>query len=510
MPGKIISIHAAADIRLVSGKANDSSGTEKRNMATLIKPTATEPLGWKKSVLWLVLAVACFQAAYTSIHYPAAGLLIFGYAYGLVRLTDQPNVRRAFYFGLATGFLCYAPQLFFFLRIFNVAAVLLWLVLAFWIGLFTAIICACIRRYGKAKTAWLIPVVWTGLEYFRSELYYLKFSWLNVGYVFQDFPSNLILNCGMYGAGFLIFSAFAIYQCRWLLKVPPFRFLLYFLIICIISLFLMPRLATPKKWIAKIDLVGVQMEFPPAHLIPRMLDQALAKNTNAPIFVLSEYTLDGPVPDSLKDWCREHARFLVVGGKDPAGTNNFYDTAFVVGTNGDIVFKQVKSVPIQFFRDGLPATEQKLWDSPWGKIGLCVCYDLSYTRVTDELIRQGAQLLIVPTMDVEAWGRHQHELHARVAPVRAAEYGVPIFRVDSSGISQAVTGGGQVIAQTSIPGSGEIFSAQLRLPAHGSLPLDRWLAPACTGVTGIVLVALLLLAWQDRRGLNPKQPKVER
>ena len=202
---------------------------------------------------------------------------------------------------------------------------------------------------------------------------------------------------------------------------------------------------------------------------------------------------------SLKDWCREHARFLVVGGEDPVGTNNYYDTAFVVGTNGDIVFKQAKCVPIQFFHDGLPAQKQEVWGSPWGKIGICICYDLSYTRVTDELVRQGAQLLIVPTMDVEDWGRHQHELHSRVAPIRAAEYGLPIFRVASSGISQAVAGGGYVVAQTSIPGNGEIFSAQLRLPMRGSLPLDRYLAPFCVAVTGIVTATLLFLAWKDKR-----------
>jgi apolipoprotein N-acyltransferase len=205
----------------------------------------------------------------------------------------------------------------------------------------------------------------------------------------------------------------------------------------------------------------------------------------------------------LTNWCREHSRVLVIGGKAPVGTNNFYNTAFVIGTNGDIVFKQVKSVPIQFFHDGLPAPEQKVWDSPWGKIGLCVCYDLSYTRVTDELVRQGAQLIICPTMDVEYWGRHQHELHARVAPVRAAEYGLPIFRVASSGISQAVTGGGKVVAQTSVGGYGEIFSAQLRLPRQGSIPLDRYLAPLCVGITGIITAALLLLVWKDKRG----QPK---
>jgi apolipoprotein N-acyltransferase len=467
------------------------------------KPSAN-PSNWGKSFLWLALAVVCFHAAYTSIHFPAAGLLIFGYACGLVRLADQPTVRRAFYFGLAAGFLCYAPQLSFFWNIFGEAAIVLWLILSFWVGLFAAIACGCIRRWGKVKAAWLIPIVWTGIEYFRSELYYLKFSWLNVGYAYPNFQIAPFVTLGMYGVGFIFSSAAVMLAFR-----NSFR-KLHLKGACLALLLLIPlawlfqldsamRVYAYKANHQPLSIVGVQMEFPPQNAIPKMLDQALAKNTNAPIFVLSEYTLDGPVPDSLKNWCREHSRYLVVGGEDPAGTSNYYNTAFVVGTNGDIVFKQAKSVPIQFFKDGLPAQEQKVWNSPWGKIGICICYDLSYTRVTDELVRQGAQLLIVPTMDVEDWGRHQHELHSRVAPVRAAEYGIPIFRVASSGISQAVTGGGHVVAQTKIPGSGEIFSAQLRLPTRGGLPLDRYLAPFCVAVTGILTAVLLFLNWKDKR-----------
>ena len=463
--------------------------------------TTAKPLSWTKSLLWLALAVACFHAAYTSLKFPATGLLIFGYALALVKLTDQPTVRRAFYFGLATGFLGYAPQLFFFWHIFNAAAVVLWLVLAFWVGLFAAIVCGAIRRWGKIKTAWLIPVVWTGVEYFRSEIYYLKFSWLNVGYALSNLRLNPFDVFGMYAVGFLIFATVTVISFKHLVKPRIIlRFEILFILLTFLALFL--EFASAMRCyrpVPPLSLVGIQMEFPPEAIIPQILNQALAKYTNAPIFVMSEYTLDGPPPPALTNWCREHARFLIVGGKAPAGADNYYNTAFVIGTNGDIVFQQAKCVPIQFFRDGLPAPEQKVWNSPWGKIGLCVCYDLSYTRVTDELIRQGAQLIICPTMDVESWGRHQHELHSRVAPVRAAEYGVPIFRVASSGISQAVTGGGCVVAQTSIPGNGEIFSAQLRLPMRGALPLDRWLAPFCTGVTGVVTVVLLLLAWNDQR-----------
>lgn len=456
----------------------------------------TKNSGWKKSLLWLALAVACFQAAYSLTKYPAAGLLIFGYAYFLVRLTDQPNVRRAFYFGLATGFFCAAPQLLFFWHIFGIAAVVLWIVFAFWIGLFTAVVCGAIRRWGKIRALWLIPFIWTGLEYFRSELYYLKFSWLNIGYALPPGFDGI----GMYGIGFFAFAVSSILIHRHLLSRKIIEYLVAAAILLIILAMLLPAYAQSKsRRSTSLSLVGIQMEFPSTYAISEMLNHALAKNTNAQIFILSEYSLDGGVPDSLKNWCRDHARYLVIGGKDFVTNDVYYNTAFVVGTNGEVIFKQAKSVPIQFFHDGLPAPKQSVWNSPWGKIGICICYDLSYTRVTDELVRQGAQLLIVPTMDVSEWGRHQHELHARIAPVRAAEYGLPIFRVASSGISQAVTANGDVIAQTKIFGNGDIFSAQLSLPMRGKLPLDRLLAPLCVAVTGVVTAMLLFLEWKEKR-----------
>jgi apolipoprotein N-acyltransferase len=464
-------------------------------------PDNQPPLDWSKSLVWMLSAVICFHLAYTPLQHPAFGLFILGYAICLTQLTHQKTVRRAFYFGLATGFLCIAPHLICFWRIFSVGAVALWYVLAFWIALFTATVCACIRRWGRVKAMWLVPFIWTGLEYFRSELYYLKFSWMNVGYILPVGDHSL----GIYGVGFLVFAlcTFCIYAS--LLKISWWDTLMIILLLICGCVLLLLTLAQTRSHPRRtnneppLSIAGVQMEFPPEGILPTALNNALKKNPDAQIFVLSEYTLFGPVPESLKTWCREHSRYLVVGGEEPVGTNNYYDTAFVIGTNGDIVFKQAKSVPIQLMRDGLPAKKQELWNSPWGKIGFCVCYDLSYTRVTDELVRQGAQLLIVPTMDVTEWGRREHELHALVAPTRAAEYGIPIFRLASSGISQAVAGGGYVTAQAPFPGSGEILSASLRLPMRGSLPIDRLLAPFCVGVAAVVLIVLTSLTFRDKR-----------
>jgi len=172
--------------------------------------------------------------------------------------------------------------------------------------------------------------------------------------------------------------------------------------------------------------------------------------------------------------------------------HQFYDTAFVISPSGEIVFHQAKSVPIQFFNDGLPALEQTVWQSPWGKIGICICYDLSYTRVTDRLVRMGAEMLIVPTMDVTDWGKRQHELHARMGPIRAAEYHLPVVRVASSGISQAIDLTGKIMASAPYPGQGAVLSATLNFSKSTRLPLDRWLAPLSAVLTGIWLVGVTL------------------
>ena len=102
-------------------------------------------------------------------------------------------------------------------------------------------------------------------------------------------------------------------------------------------------------------------------------------------------------------------------------------------------------------------------------------------------------------MDVSDWGRRQHELHALVAPVRAAEYGIPIFRLASSGISQAVAGGGSVVANTSFNGNGDVLSAKLEMPMSGSIPPDRFLAPFCVAVTAAVLILLTVLSLREKR-----------
>ncbi len=440
------------------------------------QPSGFVTLPWWRGAVFGLIAVGCFHLAYTPAQSGAWSLAILGYVICLAQLARLRSVRKSFYTALVIGLACVAPQLDCFWTIFGGAAIVLWLVLALWLAAFVALVRLALVKLGPWRASFLLPFFWTGLEYFRSELYYLKFSWLNVGYAFADLPLLPFQNLGGYGLG-----TFAACLAGALLFISWKRIIAVLVVIVGFSFLL---ITTPTRDDgSQLTLAGVQMEFPDDDQILRSLDKLTATYPNADLLVLSEYTMKQEPPAAMKDWCRAKGKFLIVGGQDNSPGTNYFNTAFVISTNGDIVFKQVKRVPIQFFKDGLPAPEQNVWDSPWGKIGICICYDLSYTRVTDPLIRLGAQLLVVPTMDVAEWGKHQHDLHARVAPVRAAEYGLPIFRVASSGVSQGVNRFGLTQVSAPFPGEGEMLSFTTRMVKRSSLPPDRLLAPLCLCVT---------------------------
>jgi len=140
-----------------------------------------------------------------------------------------------------------------------------------------------------------------------------------------------------------------------------------------------------------------------------------------------------------------------------------------------------------------------VWNSPWGRLSVCICYDLGYTHLVDKLARQGAQAILAPTMDVEDWGRYQHRLHARIGPMRAAEYHIPVFRLASSGISQMITSAGNATQTKQFPGIGEMLGGVLRLGPPARLPLDRWLAWPAVLVSGCIAVWGFWLALFDRK-----------
>ena len=443
-----------------------------------------------------VLAAACYHGALAWA--AGAGWLVLGYLACLWQLHRAPTARAAFYFGWLTGLAIMVPQTWFIKGIFGVMAIALWLLMSVWLGLIVALWQAGFRRWGWRTMIWLGPVMMLAVEYFRSEVWPLKFAWHTAGFA---------LPALQWGWAF------------WALGVYGLGAVLVALVIAAlgkrarIALACLPLLAWPlgmgqHRSVAKtgqsLTVAGLQWENASIETYLKSLDQALEKHPDAQLFVCSEYSFPGPPLNEIKDWARKHQRFIITCGADmvPGQTfDKYYNTAFLTDPTGNVIHKQVKAVPIQFMDDGMPAPSQSLWNSPAGRVGVCICYDMNYASVIDELVRQGAQALIIPAMDVERWGAAEHVMSARLGATRAAEYGLPVFRLASSGISQIIQGDGQVVAEGSFPGQGEIVSGKMEFGVGGHKPLDRYLVwPAM----GIALLAFIWLGvtdlWKRLRG----------
>ena len=435
----------------------------------------------------------------------AAGLIAvaaigYGFAFGttwgaaailvalpcILPLAKARSPRHAFYTGLVAGLAIYVPHLLFFWSIFKYAAVALWLVAGWPIAAFVLLLYLTRRNWGAVYAAWLTPILWTGIEYFRSECYYLKFAWLLPGQATAFLPGVKFERVGVYGLGFLYIVAAAMLVCG-SKKVRAAG------VAASILLALMMYLPAPARvqQSGSLFVAGVQLEEADEQQVANALNRLAVAHPEAQILVLSEYSFLGPVPQSVRDVLRKHRRYLIAGGMKLLPGEKFFDTAFVVGPDGRDLFEQAKSVPVQLMDDGLPAPERRVWNSPWGKIGIGVCYDISYARVMDDFMRQGAQGIIVPTMDPVKWGEYERRmLHGRLAPVRAAEYGIPVFGIWSSGVSQLVDRHGQVIATAGYPGQGQMIAGPFGLHDRGSIPLDRPLAIGSMAAAALLIIFL--------------------
>ena len=453
------------------------------------------PRNFTQALSWMGIAICAFGLAHS---FQYAVPLLLCYLVALYQLSRLGSSRLSFYAGFLVGTVSYAMHLTFFWNIFGPAAILLWMILGFWIGLFVLISHQLQSWPNKVLTLLPLTLLWLGLEYFRCELYPLKFSWLTVGsrFVEQSFWGTAHL--GVYGTGALVALAAAY------ISSQPERRTFVSLIASTAILGFAGFISKPSEPTAlelkhPVHVGGIQLEFPSEREIIRQLNSLVNAHPEVELLVLSEYTIDTAPSTSLLDWCRANKKHLILGGKQAINNTQYRNTAFVIGPRGKIEFTQAKSEPIQFFDDGEPAQSQKLWDSPWGKIGIAICYDLSFSRVIDELIRQGAQILIIPTMDVVAWGEREHRLHAKIAPARAQEYQVPIFRLASSGISQSVTAQGTIAAAAPFPGQGAFIVDTIQASDQGRLPIDRWIAAPSSL---LALAACLFLGLQKARHLR--------
>src|SRR5205823_10539131 len=91
----------------------------------------------------------------------------------------------------------------FFAKLFGAFAGVLWLVGELPFGIFLVLLNFAHQRLGPTWAMCLTPMLWTGTEYFRSEVWSLRFAWLLPGQAAALLPGVRWNAIGVYGLGFV-------------------------------------------------------------------------------------------------------------------------------------------------------------------------------------------------------------------------------------------------------------------------------------------------------------------
>ena len=107
----------------------------------------------------------------------------------------------------------------------------------------------------------------------------------------------------------------------------------------------------------------------------------------------------------MSSWAREN-RVLLVGGSVPElEGDRLYNTCFVYGTDGELLARHRKihlfdvDLPGMRFHEShtfTPGSEITVFDTPYGRMGVAICFDVRFPELFRAMARRGAELICLP------------------------------------------------------------------------------------------------------------------
>ncbi len=145
----------------------------------------------------------------------------------------------------------------------------------------------------------------------------------------------------------------------------------------------------------------------------------------------------GPTWQALRRMAAENNLWLV-GGSIPEidGAGKVYNTSFVFDAEGNQVACHRKmhlfDIDVeggQRFKESdtfTPGHQVTVFETPWGKVGLCICFDFRFPELARLMVLQGAQVLVVPAAFNMTTGPAHWELMFRQRAVDGQCYTVGV------------------------------------------------------------------------------------
>lgn len=143
-------------------------------------------------------------------------------------------------------------------------------------------------------------------------------------------------------------------------------------------------------------------------------------------------------------------------------------------------------------RDMVPGPEQGPIHIAGTSVGDSICWDVAHDSIIRDIVRGGAQMLVVQTSNASFTGTSQPEQQWQISRLRAIETGRSVVVPSTNGISGVIDSSGNVVERAPTQ-SATFMSAEVEL-AEGITPGVRWGAKLqfvgiLIGLAGLLLAA---------------------
>lgn len=400
-----------------------------------------------------------------------------------------------------------------------------WLLSGLVAGLYFAVAASLIQGCWKLGRPWLIPLVWAGVEVFRSYIPGLAFPWGLAATPLTPYP--VLIQCAFYGTIYLVSAWVVLFNVMAAMVLGGDRYrelrnyALVWVFMLAVSLMRYSDVPEGRKMPFTVGQPGVDLAFGTPEQQQRDLQDHLAK-----VFALA--LLEKPtmlvLPEGLcstGDTIPPDIPFqippglaVLFGGQ--RGILPTYQSAFafdgkwqyadkmrlvvfgeyVPGRNW-LPFLDRFSLPGS---DLTPSKQVSALDVNGVRVGPMLCFEGLFWDVAQRQVENGAQVLAVMSIDDWYMGTAAPAQLRAGAIWRAVETGLPVVRAASTGYSLAADARGNVIAAAP-PGELSAFKVDLTVPRApepmAARPIVPWiLVFSCPVVGGWAL-------WKGRRA-SPK------
>ena len=189
-------------------------------------------------------------------------------------------------------------------------------------------------------------------------------------------------------------------------------------------------------------------------------------------FKLAE-TIPGPSTDLFGKIAKKYKCVIVASLFEKRAAGLYHNTAAVIGTDGNImgIYRKmhIPDDPLYYEKfyftpgDVGPDGGFRAWDTPWGKIGVLICWDQWYPEAARLTALQGAEILFYPTAigwhpgEKDEYGIAQHESWELIQRSHAVANGCYVCSPNRIGLEFVTDAAGKKVSEDGIQFWGQSF-----------------------------------------------------